>query len=166
MQAPAGRERDNCYQNMGAAPGSAAAGQMDQDCAQLHPGGAATHVDPPESQIEGIEAEYEASCRAGNCALSNATYASLESQGHSRGEVDCFMAEGERRHNEQHEGGNHDGQHHDQEDRNGCQQGERYPDDHRCSNPQGSTSEEPNLDRGNDCQQGERYPDDHRCSNP
>jgi hypothetical protein len=40
-----------------AAPGSAADGQMDQDCAQLHPGGAATHVDPPESQIDAIEAE-------------------------------------------------------------------------------------------------------------
>jgi hypothetical protein len=49
---------------------------------------------------------------------------------------------------------------------NDCQQGERYPDDHRCSNPQGSTFQEPNLNRGNDCQQGERYPDDHRCSNP
>jgi hypothetical protein len=87
---------------------------MNQGCEQLHPGGAAAHVDPPESQIEAIEAEFEASCRAGNCALSDVTYASLESQGHSRGEVDCFMAEGERRHNEQHEGGNHDGQQHDQ----------------------------------------------------
>ena len=78
-----------------AAPGSAAAGQMDQDCAQLHPEGAATHVDPPESQIEAIEAEYRASCERGNCAISDATYASLQSQGHSRDEVDCFMAEGE-----------------------------------------------------------------------
>ena len=97
-----------------AAPGSAAAGQMDQDCAQLHPGGAATHFDPPQAQLDAIEAEYEASCRAGNCALSDATYASLESQGHSRGEVDCFMAEGERRHNEHDQGnmnqGNPNGQ--------------------------------------------------------
>jgi hypothetical protein len=90
------------------APGSAAAGQMDQDCAQLHPGGSATHVDPPESQIDAIEAEYEASCKAGNCFLSEATYASLESQGHSRGEVDCFMAERDGDDKE------HNGQHHDQ----------------------------------------------------
>ena len=77
-------------------PGSAPVGQMDQDCAQLHPGGAATHVDPPESQIEAMEAEYRASCERGNCAISDATYSNLENQGHSRGEVDCFMAEGER----------------------------------------------------------------------
>jgi hypothetical protein len=85
--------------------------QMGQDCAGFpHPDGS-VHVDPPESQIEAIEAEYKASCKAGNCALSEATYNSLASQGHSRGEVDCFMAEGERNHQDQHGGmqGNHGG---------------------------------------------------------
>ena len=78
---------------------------MGQDCAALHPGGAATHVDPPQAEIDAIETEYRVSCETGNCALSDASYASLESQGHSRDEVNCFLAEGERSHNEQHGGG-------------------------------------------------------------
>jgi hypothetical protein len=110
-----------------AALGSAATGQMDQDCAQLHPGGAATHVDPPESQIESIEAEYRASCESmgkateGNCAISDATYSSLESQGHSRAEVDCFMAEGERDANRGPNDHMNDGQHYDQGNHGGMQ---------------------------------------------
>ena len=89
-----------------AAPGSAAAGQMDQDCAAIpHPDGSA-HVDPPQAQIDAVEAEYAASCQSGACSLSQATYASLESLGHSRGEIDCFLAAGERQHNEEH-GGTH-----------------------------------------------------------
>ena len=64
------------------------------------------HVDPPQEQIDAVEAEYAASCQAGACSLSEATYASLESLGHSRGEIDCFLAEGERQHNEEH-GGTH-----------------------------------------------------------
>ena len=80
--------------------------QGDNDhCAALHPGGAATHVDPPQAEIDAIETEYRVSCETGNCALSDASYASLESQGHSRDEVNCFLAEGERSHNEQHGGG-------------------------------------------------------------
>jgi len=78
---------------------------MGQDCAALHPGGAATHVDPPQAEIDAIETEYRVSCETGNCALSDSSYASLESQGHSRDEVNCFLAEGERSHNEQHGGG-------------------------------------------------------------
>ena len=42
----------------------------------------------------------EASCKAGNCGISEATYASLTSLGHSRAEVDCFLGEGQRRHND------------------------------------------------------------------
>ena len=77
---------------------------MGQDCAALHPGGAAAHVDPPESTLDAIGAEMEASCEAGNCGISEASYTSLTSLGHSRAEVDCFLAEGES-HNEQHGGG-------------------------------------------------------------
>jgi hypothetical protein len=75
---------------------------------QLHPGGVATHVDPPQSELDAIETEYKVSCETNqrNCALSEARYASLVAQGHSRDEVDCFMAEGERNHNEQHGGPN------------------------------------------------------------
>ena len=75
------------------------------DCAALHPGGAAAHVDPPESTLDAIGAEMEASCKAGNCGISEASYTSLTSLGHSRAEVDCFLAEGERSHPEQHGGG-------------------------------------------------------------
>ena len=75
---------------------------MGQDCAALHPGGAAAHVDPPESTLDAIGAEMEASCKAGNCGISEASYTSLTSLGHSRAEVDCFLAEGERSHPEQH----------------------------------------------------------------
>ena len=74
-------------------------------CAALHPGGAAQHVDPPQAEIDAIETEYRVSCETGNCSLSDASYASLESQGHSRDEVNCFLAEGERSHPEQHGGG-------------------------------------------------------------
>ena len=75
-------------------------------CAAIpHPDGSA-HVDPPEAKINDVEEEYKANCQAGACSLSEATYASLESLGHSRGEIDCFLAAGERQHNEEH-GGNH-----------------------------------------------------------
>ena len=37
----------------------------------------------------------EASCKAGNCGISEASYTSLTSLGHSRAEVDCFLAEGD-----------------------------------------------------------------------
>jgi hypothetical protein len=80
--------------------------QGESACAAIpHPDGSA-HVDPPQEQIDAVEAEYAASCQAGACSLSEATYASLESLGHSRGEIDCFLAEGERQHNEEH-GGTH-----------------------------------------------------------
>ena len=75
-------------------------------CAAIpHPDGSA-HVDPPQAQIDAVEAEYAASCQSGACSLSEATYASLESLGHSRGEIDCFLSAGERQHNEEH-GGTH-----------------------------------------------------------
>jgi len=88
------------------APGSVATGQMDQDCAAIPHSDGSSHVDPPQAQIDAVEAEYAASCQASACSLSEATYASLESLGHSRGEIDCFLVAGERQHNEEH-GGTH-----------------------------------------------------------
>ena len=77
-----------------------------ENCAAIpHPNGT-QHVDPPQSKIDAVEAEYKAGCKAGNCGISPNTYASLESLGHSRQEVDCFLREGERRHNDQHGGPN------------------------------------------------------------
>jgi hypothetical protein len=77
-----------------------------ENCAAIpHPNGS-PHVDPPQSKIDAVEAEYKAGCQAGNCGISPATYASLESLGHSSQEVDCFLREGERNHNEQHDGPN------------------------------------------------------------
>ena len=67
----------------------------DKGCEKMHPGGASKHIDPPQSQLDIIEAEYEASCKAGKCTLSDESYESLENQGHSRNEVNCFLAEGE-----------------------------------------------------------------------
>ena len=84
------------------------------DCAAMHPGGAAAHVDPPQEKLDAIGAEMEASCKAGNCGISEATYASLTSLGHTRAEVDCFLAEGQARHDDGK--GHHDGppgEHHD-----------------------------------------------------
>ena len=86
---------------MNGGPGGMPGGE---DCSAMHPGGAATHVDPPQSLIDAIEGEYKASCQAGNCGISPASYANLESLGHARAEVDCFLREGERRHNDQHGG--------------------------------------------------------------
>ena len=153
-----------------AAPGSAASGQMDQDCAQLHPGGAATHVDPPESQIDAIEEEYKANCEAGNCFLSAATYASLESQGHSRGEVDCFMAEGERHHNEQHQGGDQNGQHHGQGNMNQgdpCMEAPAGPDRAACyagqGNQNGQHHGQGNMNQGDPCMEAPAGPDRAAC---
>jgi len=71
-------------------------------CAAMHPGGAGQHTDPPEARLRAVENEYAASCQAGACSLSAGTYASLESLGHSRAEIDCFLAAGERQHNEEH----------------------------------------------------------------
>jgi len=85
------------------------------DCAAMHPGGAAAHVDPPQSKLDEIGAEMEASCKAGNCGISEATYDSLTSLGHVRAEIDCFLAEGQKRHNDG-PGGHHPGggpEHHD-----------------------------------------------------
>ena len=107
------KQKKNCFRALAATGNANQNGDQDAGhCAALHPVGAATHVDPPESQIEVIAAEYEASCKAGNCALSESTYSRLESQGHSRAEVMCFLAEGEAEHegrqgNHSNAGGNH-----------------------------------------------------------
>jgi hypothetical protein len=136
---------------------------MPQDCAALHPGGAAKHVDPPQSQLDAIEAEYKANCKAGNCFLSAATYSSLEIQGHNRGEVDCFMAEGERRHDEQHEGGNH----HDQGNMNQgdpCMVAPAGPDRAACYAAQGNHSNAGgNHPQGDPCMVAPAGPDRAAC---
>ena len=93
-------------QHNGPPPGGHEGGDPSAACAAIpHPDGSA-HVDPPEAIINDVEEEYKANCQAGACSLSEATYLSLESLGHSRGEIDCFLAAGERQHNEEH-GGNH-----------------------------------------------------------
>ena len=86
------------------APGSVATGQMDQDCAAIPHSDGSSHVDPPQDIISQVEAEYKANCQSGNCFLGEGNYATLEGLGHSRAEVDCFLAEGEKHHNEQHGG--------------------------------------------------------------
>jgi hypothetical protein len=79
------------------------------DCASMHPGGAAKHVDPPEATLGAVGAEMEASCKAGNCGISDETYSSLTSLGHTRAEVDCFLAEGQKNHNDGPPGDHHGG---------------------------------------------------------
>ena len=93
------------------APGSVATGQMDQDCAAIPHSDGSSHVDPPQDIISQVEAEYKANCQSGNCFLGEGNYGLLEGMGHTRAEVDCFLAEGEKQHNEQHGGmqGNHGG---------------------------------------------------------
>jgi hypothetical protein len=64
------------------------------------------HVDPPQDVLDQVEAEYEANCQSGNCFLGEGKYKLLEDMGHTRAKVNCFLAAGERQHNEEH-GGNH-----------------------------------------------------------
>ena len=63
------------------------------------------HVDPPQNVLDQVAAEYEANCQAGNCFLGEGNYQLLESMGHTREKVDCFLQAGEDHHNQQH-GGN------------------------------------------------------------
>ena len=64
------------------------------------------HVDPPQGLLDQVEAEYQANCQSGNCFLGEGNYKLLEDMGHTRAKVNCFLAAGERQHNEEH-GGNH-----------------------------------------------------------
>ena len=68
------------------------------------------HVDPPQDILDQVKAEYEANCKSGNCFLGEGNYKLLEDMGHTRAKVDCFLAEGHRKHDEQH-GGPGDGNH-------------------------------------------------------
>jgi hypothetical protein len=118
MNMPPGPAQADCYRHKDdhRGPGDMNRGPNDhrgppggENCAAIpHPNGS-QHVDPPQSKIDAVEAEYKAGCKAGNCGISPNTYASLESLGHSRQEVDCFLREGERRHNDQHDGRNDHG---------------------------------------------------------
>ena len=58
------------------------------------------HVDPPQNVLDQVAAEYEANCQAGNCFLGEGNYQLLESMGHSREKVDCFLQAGEDHHNQ------------------------------------------------------------------
>ena len=85
----------------------------DQDAAHCRAMGMADgspHVDPPQDVLDQVQAEYEANCKSGNCFLGEGNYKLLEGMGHTRQKVDCFLAEGHRKHDEQH-GGPGDGNH-------------------------------------------------------
>ena len=62
------------------------------------------HVDPPQNVLDQVQAEYEANCQAGNCFLGEGNYQLLESMGHTREKIDCFLKAGEDQHNQQHGG--------------------------------------------------------------
>ena len=62
------------------------------------------HVDPPQNVLDQVAAEYEANCQTGNCFLGEGNYQLLESMGHTREKVDCFLQAGEDHHNQQHGG--------------------------------------------------------------
>ena len=62
------------------------------------------HVDPPQNVFDQVKAEYEANCQAGNCFLGESNYQLLESMGHTREKIDCFLKAGEDQHNQQHGG--------------------------------------------------------------
>ena len=85
----------------------------DQDAAHCRAMGMADgspHVDPPQDVLDQVQAEYEANCKSGNCFLGEGNYKLLEGMGHTRAKVDCFLAEGHRKHDGQH-GGPGDGNH-------------------------------------------------------
>jgi len=73
------------------------------------------HVDPPQNVLDQVAAEYEANCQAGNCFLGEGNYQLLESMGHTREKVDCFLQAGEDHHNQHHDPNMPPpgGQHHD-----------------------------------------------------
>ena len=79
-------------------------------CAAMGMADGSTHVDPPQDIIDQVSAEYEANCKSGNCFLGEGNYKLLEDMGHTRAKVDCFLADGHRKHEEQH-GGPGDGNH-------------------------------------------------------
>jgi len=85
----------------------------DQDaghCRAMGMADGSPHVDPPQDVLDQVQAEYEANCKSGNCFLGEGNYKLLEGMGHTRQKVDCFLAEGHRKHDEQH-GGPGDGNH-------------------------------------------------------
>ena len=79
-------------------------------CAAMGMADGSPHVDPPQDIIDQVSAEYEANCKSGNCFLGEGNYKLLEDMGHTRAKVDCFLADGHRKHEEQH-GGPGDGNH-------------------------------------------------------
>ena len=79
-------------------------------CAAMGMADGSPHVDPPQDVLDQVQAEYEANCQSGNCFLGEGNYKLLEDMGHTRAKVDCFLAEGHRKHDEQH-GGPGDGNH-------------------------------------------------------
>ena len=73
-------------------------------CAAMGMADGSPHVDPPQDIIDQVSAEYEANCKSGNCFLGEGNYKLLEDMGHTRAKVDCFLADGHRKHEEQHGG--------------------------------------------------------------
>jgi len=84
------------------------------------------HVDPPQNVLDQVQAEYEANCQAGNCFLGEGNYQLLESMGHTREKIDCFLQAGEDQHNQQHNDQN--GQQHN--DPNGQQHNDQNGQQH------------------------------------
>ena len=80
--------------------------QQASHCEAMGMADGSPHVDPPQDLLDQVEAEYEANCQSGNCFLGEGNYKLLEDMGHTRAKVNCFLAAGERQHNEEH-GGNH-----------------------------------------------------------
>ena len=70
-----------------------------EHCQRLHPSGT-THSDPIEADAMRWETEW----LDNSGSLSEATYSEIESQGHSREEVACYL-EGARRGDDHHDGG-------------------------------------------------------------
>ena len=79
-------------------------GHDDAHCEAMGMADGSPHVDPPQNVLDQVAAEYESNCQAGNCFLSEANYQLLESMGHTREKVDCFLQAGEDHHNQQHGG--------------------------------------------------------------
>jgi len=71
-------------------------------CAAMGMADGSAHVDPPDNVLDQVKAEYEANCQSGNCSLGEGNYKLLEDMGHTRQKVDCFLAAGHARHDEQH----------------------------------------------------------------
>ena len=103
MNMPPGPAQADCYRHKDDHRGPPGG----EDCEAMGMKDGSPHVDPPQNILDQVKAEYEANCKNGNCFLGEGNYKLLEDMGHMRAKVDCFLKEGERRHNDQHGGPGH-----------------------------------------------------------